>query len=289
MKFTPVFSLASRHSYYATGVCPDLSAVATDETQRLISNHRSLLRARSDGLLCSIETGEDGRPLIGVEPSVKFNFNLMPQNAEFGLITDLEEMAQKAPLFVPAGADALKGGSLQLTSGAQALGRGVFASVEIPGSVFSQLGSQPIQFIINFQAKRARWLYYCVTDLKLAGKDFRLVDLDVSGTPLVFSPSNQTDLVQKPDPNDNLAAQLTSRYPGLNRVRFISDDVVPSQESPRRLTLQLDGHNFPDLLPQPSPRHYTKWPFTNQQNLAGQNALYQVVKYVSYSFSKNGV
>jgi hypothetical protein len=289
VKFTPVFSLASRHSYYANGVCRDLSAVATDETRRLLRNHHSLLHARSDGVLCSIETGDDGLALIGVETSVKLSFHLKLQNAEFGLITDLEQIAQKTPLFVPAAADVSKGGSLQLTSGAESLDRGVFASVELPGSVFSRLSAQPIQFFIDFQAKRARWLYYCVTDMKLAGKDFRLVDLETSGTPLVFSPSNRTDLVQNPDANDSLAAELANRYPSLNRIRFVSDDVVPCQNLPRRLTLQLDGHNFPDILPTPSPRNYTEWPFAKQKSLVQQNALYQVVKYVSYSFSKNGV
>jgi hypothetical protein len=161
--------------------------------------------------------------------------------------------------------------------------------VEIPGSVFSKPGSEPIQFFVDFKAKRARWLYYCVTDMKLAGKDLRLVDLETSATPLVFSPSNRTDLAQNPDPNDSLAVELASYYPGLNRVRFVSDDLVPCQESQRRLSFQLDGHNFPDVLPSLSPRNYTNWAFTNQNNLVRQSALYQVVKYVSYSFSQNGV
>ena len=289
MKYSPVFNLAIRHSYYLNGVCRDLSVVATQETQRLLKNHRCLLRARLDGVLCSIEMGDNGLPLIGVETSAKLSFNLIQQNADFGLVTDLEKIPQKAPLIVPAEPDVAKGGTSQLTLGATALGRVIFASVDIPGSVFSKPGSEPAQFFIDFQAKQARWIYYWVTDMKLAGKDVRIVDLESSATPLVFSPSNRTDLVQSPDPNDSLAAELATRYPGLNRMRFASDNAVPCQESPRRLTLQLDGHNFPDSLPSLSPRSYTHWPFTSQRNLVQQSALFQVVKYVSYSFSTNGV
>lgn len=289
MKFKPVFRLTIQHSYYADGICREFSVVASRETQRLLRNHRALMRVLPDGVLCSIETGTDGSPLIGVEASAKLSFDLILRNDEFCMITDLDEITAKTPaLFSLAEADVSKGGTLNLASSAKGLGRGVFAVAEIPGAAFANPGSEPINFSIGFQAKRSRWLYYYVTDTKLIGKDIRLVDLD-SPAELVFSPANRTDLAQNPDPNDSLGAELARRYPSLNRMRFVSDEVLPCQESPRRLTLQLDGHNFPNLLPLPSPRNQTNWPFTNQKNVAGQSALYQVVKYNSYSFSTNGV
>ncbi len=228
--------------------------------------------------------------LIAVGPAETLSFNLILKNTGFVLITEMATIAkQKAPLFVPADADVTKGGSLQLTSRDQALDNGVFAAVEIPGKVFANPGAQSVQYSIDFVAKQALWLYYCVTDLKLTGKDLRVVDLGTSGTPIVFSTTNRTDLGQTPDPNDSLAAELAGRYADYSRLRFTSDDVVACRESPRSLALQLDGHNFPDILPAPALQNCTAWPFAKQQNITKQDALFQVVKYVSYSFSKNGV
>ena len=290
MKFAPIFNIACRHSYYLDGVCSDLSMVPSDDTQRLLANHRCLLRPRPDGILCLAGLGDDGSMLIGVDPAEKLTFNLTLQNAQFALITELSAIIkQKAPLFIPAEQDVSKGGSLQLTSRDKPLDGGVLAAIEIPGKVFATPGAKPIEYLINFEAKRTLWLYYCVTDLKLTGKDLRVVDLGNSGTPIIFSPQNRTDLAQAPDPNDDLAAELAGRYPELSRMRFASDTVVPCRESPRRLALQLDGHNFPDVLPAPALQNRTAWPFTNQQNVGKQDALFQVVRYVSYSFSKNGV
>jgi len=263
---------------------------ASPDTERLLRNHRCVLRSRPDGVLCSAELGDNGSVLIGVDPSEKFSFNLTLQNAEFQLITDMSGIAsQKAPLFIPSDQNVLSGGSLQLTSRDEALDTGVFAAVDIPGKVFGNPGAQPVQYFIDFAAERAIWLYYCVTDLKLTGKNLQVIDLGTSGQPIVFSQKNRTDLGQTPDPDDTLAAELAGRYPDFNRIRFASDDVVACREAPRQLSLQLDGHNFPDVLPAPAVQNRTAWPFTDQQNVAKQDALFQVVKYVSYSFSKNGV
>ena len=290
MKFAPIFSIACRHSYYTDGVCQDFDVVATADTERLLKNRHCLLRSQPGGALCSAELNDDGSMFIAVGATETLSFNLILTNTEFALITDMTALAkQKAPLFSPADADINKGGSLQLASRDLALDTGVFAAVEIPGKVFANPGAPPVAYLIDFVAKQALWLYYCVTDLKVAGKDLQVVDLGTSGTPIVFSAKNRTDLGQAPDPNDPLAAELAGRYPDFSRLRFASDAAVASQESPRSLALQLDGHNFPDILPAPSPQNLTAWPFTNQQDVTRQDALFQVVKYVSYSFSKNGV
>jgi len=290
VKFAPIFSIACRHSYYANGICQDFEIAATADTEHLLKNHRCLLRLRSDGVLCLAQLGDDGSMLVPVGPAETLSFNLILKNSGFVLITEIAAIAkQKAPLFAPGAADVAKGGSLQLTSRDQALDKGVFAAVQIPGKVFANPGAQPVQYFVDFVAKQVVWLYYCVTDLKLTGKDLRVVDLGTPGTPIVFGTKNRTDLRQAPDPDDSLAAELADRYPDSNRLRFASDDVIACRESPRSLVLQLDGHNFPDVLPAPAPQNRTAWPFTKQQNVAKQDALFQVVKYVSYSFSKNGV
>ena len=290
MKFAPIFTIVCRHSYYTDGVCQDFDVVATADTERLLKNRHCLLRSQPGGVLCSAELNDDGSMFIAVGPTETLNFNLILTNAGFALITDMTAIAKQiAPFFTPADTDINKAGSLRLASRDQTLDNGVFAAVKIPGKVFANPGAPPVAYFIDFVAKQALWLYYCVTDLKLTGKDLQVVDLGTSGTPIVFSAKNRTDLGQAPDSNDPLAVELAGRYPDLSRLRFASDDTVASRESPRSLALQLDGHNFPDILPAPCPQNLTASPFTNQQNVTKQDALFQVVKYVSYSFSKNGV
>ena len=290
MKLAAIFGLTIRHAYYADGACPDFAVEPAPDTERLLKNCRCVLKSRPDGLLIVAELSDQGLPVIAVDAAAKFRFNLRQQNGDFPLFTDLSAIHQvAAPLYVPGGTDISKGGSLTLTAQADPLEYGVFAAVEIPGSVFASPASWPVQFVVDFQPKKARWMYYCVTDLKLTGKDLRLVDNGTPGTPLVFSPSNRTDLTQSPDAADALASQLANRYPDLARMRFVSDDVVPCLQSPRNLSLQLDGHNFPDVLPTPPLRNCAFWPATAQGTQPQQDALFQVVKYVSYSFSKNGV
>lgn len=290
MKFAVIFDMAVRHSYYADGACPDFVIEPRASTARLLRNYRCVVKPRKGGLQVAAELGADGSPVIAADGAAKFRFNMRLTNSDFALFTDLSSInKQPAPLFVPAGADASKGGSLTLATQNLAPEGTVFAAFEFPGSIFTAPGSWPVQFTLDFQPKCARWMYYCVTDMKLTGKDLRLIDAGTTASPLVFSPGNRTDLSQSPDTADTVATQLAGRYPDLARVRFVSDDVVACQESPRKLSLQLDGHNFPDLLPAPPIRNCSVWPAAVQGNQPQQDALFQVVKYVSYSFSKNGV
>ncbi len=290
MKLAAIFGLSLQHSYYVDGVCLDFEVEPTSDTTILLRNYRCVLKSRKNGFLTVAELGDDGALVIAVDPAAKFRFNLRLKNGDFALFTDLSAIDQQAaPLFVADGGAVSKGGALTLTTQSVPLENGVFAVIEIPGQVFASQASWPVEFIVDFQPKRARWMYYCVTDLKVTGKDLQLVDIGTPGPPLVFSTSNRTDLTQSPDTSDARAVQLANQFPDLARMRFVSDDVVPCQQSPRTLSLQLDGHNFPDVLPTPPLRNCALWPATVQGNQPQQDALFQVVKYVSYSFSRNGV
>jgi hypothetical protein len=290
VKLGAIFGLSVRHSFYGDGVCSDFAVEPTSDTVLLLKNYRCVLKPRNNGFLTVTELGVDGLPLIAVDTTAKFRFNLRLKNADFALFTDLSAINQQAvPWFTATSTVIAKGGSLALTTQVDPLENGVFAAVEIPASVFTSQDNWPLEFVVDFQPKRARWMYYCITDLKLTGKDLQLVDIGTPGPPLLFSTANRTDLTQSPDMSDARAIELASRFPDLARVRFVSDDVVPCQQSPRTLSLQLDGHNFPDVLPTPLLRNCALWPATAQGNQPQQDALFQVVKYVSYSFSRNGV
>ena len=223
MKFAPIFSIACRHSYYVSGVCQDFEIVASADTEHLLQNHRCLFRSRPDGALCSAELGDDGSMLIAVGPAETLSFNLILKNTGFVLITEMATIAkQKAPLFVPADADVTKGGSLQLTSRDQALDNGVFAAVEIPGKVFANPGAQSVQYSIDFVAKQALWLYYCVTDSNLRGKTFAWLTWERPGPRLSLAQPTGRILGRRP-------IQMTRwRRSWLDAMRIIAGcDLLP--------------------------------------------------------------
>ena len=258
------------------------------DTDRWLKNHRCVTRQQTGGILCSTQLGDDNGMFLPPAATDVLTFNLQMLDSKFALITDMSALAaQKAPLFSPTDGEVATGGSLQLSSREQALDSGVLAAIQIPGKVFAAPAHSPMPCFIDFTASQARWLYYYVTDLTLTGKDLQLVDQGTPGTPVVFGANSKTDLGKSPDPNDTISLQLAAQYPSFNRIRFASDSLVPAQEVPRQLKLQLDGHAFNDVLPAPDLQNRTMWPFGQQPGK--QAALFQVVKYVSYSFSKNGV
>lgn len=155
MKLAAIFGLSMRHTYYSDSVCPDFAVEPVAGTERLLRNYRCVRKSRKDGLLVAAELADNGASVIAVDNAVTFRFNLRLQNGEAPLFTDLSAISQQAaPRFSPGGADRSKGGSLRLGTQDVPLENGVFAVVEIPGSVFASPAGWPIQFTVDFQPSR---------------------------------------------------------------------------------------------------------------------------------------
>lgn len=290
MRYARLFGISIAHSYYVDGVCPDFLVDPAPDTCRLLKNHRCLARRRTDGTVVATETDGTGRPFLPIDGEVTLTFRMRPRNGLFPLFTSLAAIeAQPAPLYTPAPGASQGPRELTLTSRATPLQIGVFAEIEIPSRALSPTGDAPVEFRIYFEAKKLRWQYYCVTDLKLDGKELSIVDADSSPAAVLFSPVNRTDLNQNPDPSDPVAGRLAQQYPDLKRLRFISDELVPCRQAPRRqVELRLDGNRFPEPLPNPSIAHYSPLAVTVDGKPSQQMALFQVVTYISHSFSKKG-
>ncbi len=130
--------------------------------------------------------------------------------------------------------------------------KGVFADVEIHynGSL-PKIADGPREFQVTFKAKRARWKYYVITDRTNA--TFRIEDKAVP--PLKFSDEMQ------PDASDDVAKSLAEQYPTMQRLRFVSDELIPCRQEARKSIqlLRLDGGQVVEALPNPSLRNYTIW------------------------------
>ncbi len=172
------------------------------------------------------------------------------------------------------------------------LPRGVFADVDIVANeTLPQLdrpSDPPREFQVHFPAKLARWVYYCITDIKSDPGDFHISGPD-SRSGVTFGDKNRTDLTKAPDPADGVANELAQRYPGVRRLRFVSDERVPCRQAPRKLALTVDGNQLSTALPNPPLHNYASLQIQVGDRLQKQDALFQVVKYLTQSFSMAGV
>jgi hypothetical protein len=150
------------------------------------------------------------------------------------------------------------------------LEKGVFAEVEIHNNEsMPKLGDAQSEFQIWFEAKKARWIYYFVTDLSASRGAFAIAS-DQSGLALKFSEVPADD-------SDSLAKTLNAQYPkdaGFSLHRFVSDQPVACQEGAiRGLHLEQGGQTIFDVLPNP--------PIRNFCAVEGQDALFKVLKQIS--------
>ena len=79
MKFLPLMELYLMHPFYADGRCPDFVVAPTRDTQRLLKNHRCVLKPVSNGVRVLMAVSADGDPFIPLREGVKFAFYLRLQ------------------------------------------------------------------------------------------------------------------------------------------------------------------------------------------------------------------
>jgi len=289
MKFFPVFSLQLLHAYYRDGRCLDFAIEPTLATQRLLKNHRCVLKTTPNGLRVLIAGSAQLRPLIALPKGSVFSFHLHLQNPTFALFTDLSNITHApAPVYTNTTAGAAGNSQLTLISRQSKLSVGVFADIEIAVTdALLDLAAGPVDFSILFAAKQTRWAYYCVTDLSSTGAPLQIIDDDVP--PVVFSDVNRIHLNQQPDPTDAVAVALHARYPEQQRFRFVSDSLIPCQQTARKqLHLQWGTNRLAEALPNPSLQQYATMVVGGGQTTQPQDVLFHVITYFTHTFVTTG-
>jgi hypothetical protein len=362
MKFLPLIDLLLTHSYYVDGRCPDFLIEPTPETQRLLKNHRCIMKSIPNGIRVLTAVTDEDIQFIPLAKGVTFAFHLRLQNPDFALFTDLTEIRQTtAPLYTnvdlspatprqltlasrqawsterfivgrPVRKDrftlrgrplaglqpvvdftieglgsttnpthyeasakvitvntrsASKGDTFKLSyTILPQLERGVFADIEIHhDDSLPEIAAGPVEFQVAFKAKKARWKYYVVVDKTDA--QFHIKDKDASQ--LVFSDKNRPALNQHPDPSDDVATTLADRFPQMQRLRFVSDGLIPCRQKARKsIQLCLNDNQVVEELPNPSLRHYATMAVTRNGNSQKEEALFQVIKYFTHRFQTTG-
>jgi hypothetical protein len=243
--YAALLEVLLKHTFYTDGRCPDLAVVPDAGTARLLRGHRCLLRPRRDGLSIVTPLDDAGRPFLPLPAGATLRFLLRLGNDDFALFTDLTAIeAIVATGARPAFVDEAGTGALKLVAVSPPDGEpeGVLAEIRIV------LPAGQPTYSAAFQARRARWAYYCVThqDQALEVVDSRPED------PIVF-------LAGAPGPGDPIAVQLEELYPGSRHLRFLSRDPVASSEAPRKtLELRMGTEILLHALPNPSPRSFTR-------------------------------
>lgn len=282
MKHLPLAELRIQHAYYNSGRCPDFEVAPTAAGARVIAGHRLVVKPRPDGLLVLAPVDDAGAPFIGFGDGAALGFELRARNPDLAQFTDLSALqGVESPLYVGGGA----GGELTLTAGETARRRGVFAGVELRdvGAAWLQAGAAV--FTITLAARRARWLYYVVTDLADAAIEL----VDAGASPLAFTPEHGADLRAAPDPSDRQAAALAAAHPDARLLRFVSDAPVACAEEPRRgLELRAGGERLPLRVPNPAFTDTTSLELTDGAIPQRQESLFRVVKHLTHSFPTNG-
>jgi len=281
VKHVAIAELHIRHAYYADGTCSDFAIEPSDETDRLLRNHRCQIGPLADGFRILTQLGEDGQPFLPMPADTVLVFHLRLRNSEFSLFTDLSEISGRAaPIFTNFGAPTGAEGTLRLAADRAAPARpgaGIFASLEI--HLLNRAHSTPPllgSFELAFKAKRLRWVYYCITDVTATTSELRIIDASPAGSRdvLQFGDAGRTRLDDHPDPADPIAVQLVGRYPAMRCVRLISDEPVACRQEPRKyLELRLGDERLAGPLPNPSLRDAGK-----------DDVLFRIVKYRTQPF-----
>ena len=150
------------------------------------------------------------------------------------------------------------------------LARGVFAEVEIHNNEsMPKLGEAQPEFQIRFEAKKAKWIYYFVTDLSPTRGAFAITS-DPSCATLKFSAVPAED-------SDTLAKALETQYPtdaGFSLNRFVSDQPLSCQERAiKGLHLKQADQTIFEVLPNPATQNFCA--------VQGQDGFFQVLKKIS--------
>lgn len=279
MRYAAILEVVLKHAFHANGRCTDFAIEPSDDTARLLRDHRCLLRFLPDGFRVVTPLDDAGLPFLPLPEGARLLFRLTLEDDHFALVTALSALEKIvargfSPVFTNAHEPPGVAGELRLADGAPCR---AFAEIEIvlhPGGV----GRSPpaAKYWAAFEARQAYWAYYCVTDLpqsEITEKPLRI--LDGAPDPIVFT---ATALDEHPDPGDPIAVQLERLYPDKRRVRFLSGRAIHASETPRKhLKLALGSDDLLQPLPNPSPRRFSE---TSPSELPPrQHCLFQIIKY----------
>ncbi|MCW3113396.1 MAG: hypothetical protein JWR18_1792 [Segetibacter sp.] len=88
--FKILFMAEVLHDFYKNEECPDFTFIPTEETARLLSNHKALFKTVGNKLIVLIKTDESSKPFVEPKPTEKFSFYMALNEPTFMIVSNLE-------------------------------------------------------------------------------------------------------------------------------------------------------------------------------------------------------
>jgi hypothetical protein len=266
VKYLPFIELRLKHTYYTNERCPDFEIEPTPDTHQLLKNYRCVFKTLPDGmriLIAVTENKDKFVPLIPLQTGLNFSFYLRLQNPDFPLFTDIAK--------TQCSSEGKAAWQLYLSCPSKALRSDILvADIELnnaPLEITDAFG----EFEIQFQAKKAKWKYYLITDNP--SRKFSIIK-NKDGF-LVFEAETDTC-------SDSIAQMLKSQYPNMNMFCFMSSSLIPCQQQGREsIGLNLNNSTVLKNLPNPSLRNYATMETDQSKSSQKEEVLFQVIKYLT--------
>jgi len=249
--YARLFGIDLKHAYYSNGLCGDFVVAPDADSEKVLINHRCIVKPKANGIDVFVEMGDDDRPKIVFPQGATFAFELRLKNPEFPLFTDLTPLQGGADFQIKY-------------PGRKA--HNLFAKIEIQRD-FNRTGGNAVEIL--FSTKSVRWIYFLITNQGGAGADFSLA-----------SQAHREITWKQMDGTDRIARRLADQFPGARLLRFASQQAIPCRESGLQyLQLLFGGNTVVESLPNPSWRNY----FQTEMAVNGESvdAIFHVVKYLT--------
>lgn len=288
MNFKPLFDLRLEHSYYKNRQCPDFQIIPDEITEQQLRNHRAILKTRVDGVKLIQAVDNTGAPLIPLQEGMVFRFQLKLKNMDFMLFTDLNDLsASELPLYSNEGLNELGNIKLHRNLIAKLKSIDYFALVDIHvNNTLSVASNIMRQFVINFTARKVRWLYYFVTNLKHAENiEFQIKDTNVGSDSVLIN--FQQNIAESGV--DKVSDGLVGQYPNMQHMKFISEQSISCRQATKKnIQLFLGTEKLLENLPNPPLNNFSRLIEKKGDDLETQDFQFQVIKYISQPFTING-
>lgn len=99
-RYKSILKLETRHEYYTSGLCADLTFSPTAETASLIANRRLKVRYSPAGLEVFAPLDRDGNFVIPLEENLAFGWLLKAESEDFFRISELPEKDRSGQYFI---------------------------------------------------------------------------------------------------------------------------------------------------------------------------------------------
>ena len=232
MSYRKLFGLDIFHDYYQDRICPDFSIEPTPACEKIIKDHRLILKKKLNGIQVIARFNSEGKPWIQLAESLKFTFVLKLNNIKFIDFTDIALQPNNNSVYLFSNQNTKTSESSELEQKVEEVSRvslsqkhNVWGVVEIYNNASFPRNSN---YKIVFRAKQQYWKYYLIANKDTQADEFEIKDQEQTRSPKIsFVP-------REIDEQDPVVAMITQQFPVSQQYLFQSKNKISDREVPRK-------------------------------------------------------